>query len=148
MPSFRHQSRQLVLQALFAEEFQPDNKSGFLDYIIDNFGSNLPEIEFTKKLYWQVKANLSKSLKIITEYAPDWPIEKIAVCDKYILCIGLTELLFFQEAPALVALNEAIELAKDFGNDNSSKFINAVLSKAVSQKLGEEVLDKPKVNAK
>jgi len=84
--------------------------------------------------------------KIITKAAPDWPLEKISNVDRNILRIGLYELLFSDknEVPPKVAINEAIELAKSFGGENSSKFVNGVLG-AVYKELGEPGKDdKPK----
>jgi len=76
--------------------------------------------------------------EIIEKAAPDWPIDKISVIDRNILRIGLTELLFGDrnEVPPKVAINEAIELAKTFGGENSGKFINGVLG-AVYKEIGE-----------
>ena len=67
--------------------------------------------------------------EIIEKAAPDWPIDKISIVDRNILRIGLTELLFGdrKEVPPKVAINEAVELAKAFGGQNSSKFVNGVL---------------------
>ena len=75
---------------------------------------------------------------ILTKAAPDWPIEKISIVDRNILRIGLYELLFVDKAevPAKVAINEAIELAKTFGGENSGKFVNGVLG-AVYKEMGE-----------
>ncbi len=80
--------------------------------------------------------------EIIEKAAPDWPINKISVVDRNILRIGLTELLFGDRAqvPPKVAINEAIELAKTFGGENSGKFINGVLG-AVYKELGEPEKD-------
>jgi ADP-ribose pyrophosphatase YjhB (NUDIX family) len=76
--------------------------------------------------------------KIIEKAAPEWPIDKISPVDRNILRIGLYELLFADraEVPAKVAINEAIELAKTFGGENSSKFVNGVLG-AVYKEIGE-----------
>ena len=76
--------------------------------------------------------------RIIEKAAPDWPIEKISMVDRNILRIGLFELLFADrgEVPAKVAINEAIELAKQFGGENSSRFVNGVLG-AVYKEIGE-----------
>ena len=68
---------------------------------------------------------------IIQPIAPEWPIEQIARVDRTILRMGLYELLFKAEiVPPKVAINEAVELAKAFGSDNSSKFVNGVLGTA------------------
>ncbi len=76
--------------------------------------------------------------EIIEKAAPDWPLEKISLVDRNILRIGLTELLFGDrtQVPPKVAINEAIELAKTFGGENSGKFINGVLG-AVYKEIGE-----------
>jgi len=76
--------------------------------------------------------------EIIEKAAPDWPIDKISIIDRNILRIGLTELLFGdrKEVPPKVAINEAIELAKTFGGENSGKFVNGVLG-AVYKEIGE-----------
>ena len=76
--------------------------------------------------------------EIIEKAAPDWPIDKISPVDRNILRIGLTELLFGDrtQVPPKVAINEAIELAKTFGGENSGKFVNGVLG-AVYKELGE-----------
>ena len=73
--------------------------------------------------------------------APDWPIEQIARIDRTILRMGLYELVYCSnDVPARVAINEAVELAKSFGSDNSSKFINGVLGTAYRM-LGESQAD-------
>jgi ADP-ribose pyrophosphatase YjhB (NUDIX family) len=90
------------------------------------------------KLYRGVIAKRSELDEIITKAAPDWPLEKISVVDRNVLRIGLYELLFSDrsEVPAKVAINEAIELAKSFGGENSGKFVNGVLG-AVYKEMGE-----------
>ena len=65
--------------------------------------------------------------QIITKHAPDWPLEKIASHDRAVLYLGVYELMYTDVPPAVV-INEAVELAKEFGGDRSSKFINGVLS--------------------
>ena len=75
---------------------------------------------------------------VIEKAAPEWPIDRISPVDRNILRLGLFELLFAdrKEVPAKVAINEAIELAKQFGGDNSSRFVNGVLG-AVYKEIGE-----------
>ncbi len=76
--------------------------------------------------------------QVIEKAAPDWPIDRISPVDRNILRLGLYELLFADraEVPAKVAINEAIELAKQFGGENSSRFVNGVLG-AVYKEIGE-----------
>ena len=70
----------------------------------------------------------------IRPLAPEWPIEQIARMDRVILRIGVWELLFEKSVPPKVAINEAVELAKAFGGDNSSKFVNGVLGSVLRDK--------------
>jgi 8-oxo-dGTP pyrophosphatase MutT (NUDIX family) len=86
---------------------------------------------------------------IIMKAAPEWPLEKISNVDRNILRMGLAELLFGdrEQVPPKVAINESIELAKNFGGENSGKFVNGVLG-AVYKEIGEpgkDQLTKPKV---
>jgi len=78
--------------------------------------------------------------KQLTPIAPDWPIDQIARMDRIILHIGMYELLFEKDTPPKVVINEAVELAKSFGGDNSSKFINGVLGTVLRS------LEEPKAN--
>jgi N utilization substance protein B len=84
-------------------------------------------IDFIYNLINGVLDNLDDIDKIIEVAAPEWPLEQIAKIDKIILRIGIYELLFSKEIPPKVAIDEAVELAKAFGGENSSKFVNGVL---------------------
>jgi len=150
----RHLSRSIVLQTLFEWDFLPaqaglpdDKKSGNFagDEIKDILKRNLKEFApgfeddvFVLSLMEQVLKKRVVIDEIIEKAAPDWPIEKISIVDRNILRIGLTELLFGdrKEVPPKVAINEAIELAKTFGGENSGKFVNGVLG-AVYKEIGE-----------
>jgi len=132
MASYRHLARSCVMQALFELEFN-DMKAerlseGVLERILVEFAPKLTEREFAYDTLKGVLKNRKKILAIIQKYAPQWPIEKIAKIDRAILEIGVYEIAFAKDIPAVVAINEGIEIAKHFGDDNSSKFINGVLS--------------------
>jgi len=128
----RHLSRSIVLQSMYEWDFY-NRKEGSLDSIlkrdIEKFGPDLENLDFIKKLAEGILKNLSKIDKLISISAPERPIEQISIIDRNILRIGLFELLYAkkEEVPPKVAINEAIELAKNFGGENSSKFINGVL---------------------
>ena len=96
------------------------------------------DFSFVENLLKNILAKRPDLDKIIEKAAPDWPLDKISVIDRNILRMGLYELLFADrsEVPAKVAINEAIELAKSFGGENSGKFINGVLG-SVYKELGE-----------
>jgi len=96
---------------------------------IKEFGSGLEEVDFIWDIVSGVKKNLKVIDEIIVKTAPEWPLEQINILDKNILRVGIYELLFGDKksVPPKVAINEAIELAKNFGGENSRKFVNGVL---------------------
>ena len=96
---------------------------------IEEFGPGLEDKTFIWQLVIGVVANLKEIDEIIAKAAPQWPIEQISIVDRNVLRIGIYELLYGDKVavPPKVAINEAIELAKSFGGDNSGKFINGVL---------------------
>ncbi len=137
----RHLSRSLVLQALFEWDFMSHptgNVQEILQRDIDEFAPGLEDEAFVKETLDLVIKKKSIIDDIIVKAAPEWPIAKINVVDRNVLRIGLVELLFGnrEEVPPKVAINEAIELAKTFGGENSGRFINGVLG-AVYRELGE-----------
>lgn len=144
MVSFRHLARELVLQALFFSEFREDQqlspKEAF-DYIVDEFGGELPDTKFAEQLYEGVRMSIKNLDPLIQKYAPEWPLAKVAAIDRIIMEIGAYELTQTElDVPPLVAINEAVELAKTYGDTNSSKFVNGVLSTLAHDILGNERL--------
>jgi N utilization substance protein B len=138
----RHLSRSIVLQTLFEWDFngkkEGDSMKEALERNIAEFGPGLDDKSFMEELVGTVIKKGKIIDEVIEKAAPDWPLEKINAIDRNILRLGLAELLFGNraEVPPKVAINEAIELAKTFGGENSSKFINGVLG-AVYKELGE-----------
>lgn len=137
----RHLSRSIVLQSLFEWDLNavPKKEVGeVLKRNVEEFAPNKTDMPFMEKLLDGVLAKQSELDLIIEKAAPEWPIDRISPVDRNILRLGLYELLFSDrsEVPAKVAINEAIELAKQFGGDNSSRFVNGVLG-AVYKEIGE-----------
>lgn len=154
--SNRHLSRSVVLQTLYEWDFE-SQKSGkkvdikpILERNVREFALGTNDRTFMDDLLNKVLDKKKDLDNLIEKAAPDWPLDKIAPVDLNILRIGLCELLFSdpKEVPPKVAINEAIELAKSFGGDNSGKFINGVLG-AVYKEMGEPGKDdKPKPKKK
>ena len=96
---------------------------------MNDFGQGIDEPEFIWKIVKGVIEHLPEIDKIIEKAAPDWPLPKIAIVDRNVLRIGLYELLYAdkKEVPPKVAINEAIEIAKNYSGPNSPKFVNGVL---------------------
>ncbi|MEK7596575.1 MAG: transcription antitermination factor NusB [Patescibacteria group bacterium] len=137
----RHLARSVVLQSLFEWDFRDQTDSILSSAVVRDaaeFAPGQTDLSFMQELCAGVLKKRPEIDMIITKAAPDWPLDKISIVDRNILRIGLYELLFAdrKEVPAKVAINEAIELAKSFGGENSGKFVNGVLG-SVYKELGE-----------
>lgn len=137
----RHLSRSIVLQTLFEWDLNSIEKDAVKDALIrnmDEFAPHRSDAPFMEKLLDGVLQKQPELDLVIGKAAPEWPVERIAPVDRNILRLGLYELLFSDRdaVPAKVAINEAIELAKQFGGENSSRFVNGVLG-AVYKEIGE-----------
>jgi len=127
----RHLARTIVLQSLYEWDFyhKETDLLKIVDRNLQGLGQDIDEPDFVLRLVKGVVDHWSELDKTITQTAPEWPLEQIAMVDRNVLRIGLYELLYANrnEVPAKVAINEAIELAKNYGGSNSPKFINGVL---------------------
>ena len=135
MASNRHLGRIVALQSLYEFDFRRslnmDGLKNEMDKILDRnievYSDAIDDSEFVRELVHGVQSKESEIDGMITPAAPEWPIEQIAKIDKAILRIAVYELMVKRDVPPKVAINEAVELAKAFGGENSSKFINGVL---------------------
>ena len=130
--SSRHLARSIVLQSLYEWDFNKDKKTGLKETLgknIKEFGPGIEEKDFINKLADGVLEHQPQIDKIIEKSAPEWPIDQITIVDRNVLRMGIFELLFGdkKEVPPKVAINEAIELAKNYGGESSGRFINGVL---------------------
>lgn len=138
MASNRHLGRIVALQTLYEYEFRSEEsvKSGVVDDILARNIARYTEAIDDKKFVEELVKGVLKYRDEIDEklqpIAPSWPIQQVALIDRNVLRMGLYELLYRADAvPPKVAINEAVELAKAFGSDNSSKFVNGVLGTAL-----------------
>jgi len=144
----RHLARIISLQSLYEWDFN-GAQSRNIEEIIENntakFIDGKNDInkakEGVKFIVNLVKGVIDKQNKIdpiIEGCAPDWPLDQITTIDRNVLRLGIYELMFvdYKETPPRVAINEAIELAKTFGGENSGRFVNGVLG-TVYKELGE-----------
>ncbi|MBI2007710.1 transcription antitermination factor NusB [Candidatus Saccharibacteria bacterium] len=133
MSANRHLGRIVALQTLYEEDFRRelDDKtfslSNVLNRNVKRYEETVDDTKFIELLVKGVDAKQKAIDDVIRPVAPEWPIEQIARMDRVILRIGVYELMFEDGVPPKVAINEAVELAKAFGGENSSKFINGVL---------------------
>jgi len=130
--STRHLCRIIVLQSLYQWSFwnYPESKwKDFLEENLKEFGEDIDEPNFARKLMEGVVTHLDFIDEIIKKSTKNWPFEKISLMEKNILRIAVYEIYFqnHEEVPIRVSINEAIILAKSFVNESASKFINGVL---------------------
>lgn len=136
MASNRHLGRIVALQSLYEYEFRhsddtPVDVAEVVARNLERYKEDIDDTAFVHELVDGVIEHLVHIDATLQPLAPDWPLVQVARIDRNILRIGLYELLYRQDdVPARVAINEAVELAKSFGSDNSSKFINGVLGTA------------------
>ena len=136
MASNRHLGRMVALQTLYEYDFRnsptdPVNISEVTKRNLEKYKEDIEDTDFIYRLVDGVISHLEELDNTLRPLAPDWPLEQIARIDRNVLRMGLYELLYSRETvPPKVAINEAVELAKAFGSDNSSKFINGVLGTA------------------
>jgi N utilization substance protein B len=144
----RHLSRTIAMQTLFVWDFNNQTKN--LDDIIeDNFKNFAPEFDdggFVRELVFGVFNNLEEINNYIKKYAPEWPLDQITVIDRNVLRLGIYELVFSEKIPPKVAINEAIEVAKNFGGESSGKFINGVLGSIFNNMPEEEKAKREKLS--
>jgi N utilization substance protein B len=137
MASNRHLGRIIALQTLYEFEFRQDSADALADIDeilsrnLERYEETIDDKTFVQELVHGVRDSIEKLDSTIQPIAPEWPLEQIARIDRTILRMALYELLDMgDKVPPKVAINEAVELAKAFGSDNSSKFVNGVLGTA------------------
>lgn len=137
MASNRHLGRIVALQTLYEYEFRTQSGDKSVDETevlqrnLERYESAIEDKKFVSELVNGVIKEQSDLDGKIQPIAPEWPLDQIARIDRNIIRIGLFELLHrAKKVPPKVAINEAVELAKAFGSDNSSKFVNGVLGTA------------------
>jgi N utilization substance protein B len=130
----RRKARELVLQSLYSYEI----KAGDAEENLQDFFSKAdldPQAKiFAAKLYHKVIDNLKDIDSMIKSCVKHWDLSRISVVDKNILRMGICEFLFFEDIPKKVSLDEAIELAKKYGGEDSGSFVNGILD-AIAQSI-------------
>jgi transcription antitermination protein NusB len=129
----RHSARKLALSSIFCWLFsEQDNELG-VQLSKELMESDDVDLELANYIVTGVKQHLDEIDRIIVESAPEWPLDKIAKVDLVILRIAIYETVFGKKTPVKVAIDEAVEMAKEFGNETSHKFVNGVLGTVIDK---------------
>ena len=130
----RHQARERALQILF--QYDIHGKPGlWLDMFWKENEATDEVKAFAERLVAGVLAQKPELDALITLYATNWKISRMPIVDRNILRAGVYELMWMDDVPAKVTVNEAVELAKSFGDDEASKFVNGVLDQVLNKEL-------------
>jgi N utilization substance protein B len=154
MSANRHLGRIVALQTLYEQDFRRECEDNdlvpneVLERNIARYSETIDDKGFIEELVHGVDAHREALDDIVRPVAPEWPIEQIARMDRTILHIGVYELTYNKSVPPKVVINEAVELAKAFGGENSSKFINGVLGTVLRNQEAETTKKTKKAPAK
>lgn len=129
--SNRRELREKVLQVLYAYEFNGEGLTNFTEGILTDVSSE-DDSAFAKQLINKVVSNQKILDDEIRGRVTNWEMERIALIDRLLLRIGISELFYFPDIPPKVSINEVIEIAKEYSTSNSGKFINGILDAILS----------------
>jgi transcription antitermination protein NusB len=127
MKGARHKAREIALQVLYEIDAVGHKPEETIEHILSNIEASEDTCEFAEVLVKGVIQNKEQLDQNIRDFAPAWPLDQISIVDRNILRLAIFEILHDNKIPVKVAINEAVELAKTFGSNNSSRFINGVL---------------------
>lgn len=154
--AYRHLSRSIAMQSLYERDFRNLSEKELEETVernIREFGPGMEDTDFSKRIVSGVIRNLKEIDKIIEKSAPKFSLQQINIIDRNVLRIGVYELLYAnkEEVPPKVAINEAVELAKNFSGETSRKFVNGVLGTVFNiikenEEKSEEKIEKTKDN--
>jgi N utilization substance protein B len=132
MPTKRRQARILALQTLYEADMTGHEPDGILTRLLEEADTAEEVQAFARELVDGTVKERAHLDEVIERVAPAWPIEQMATIDRNILRLAILEILLNNRTPVKAAINEAVELAKSFGSDNSAKFVNGVLGSVSS----------------
>lgn len=127
----RRQARERALQVLFQVDMGGTDPAVALAQMDEEFGGLAESKDFTEKNVYGVIENLLFIDQVIAAVSKDWNVERMANVDRNIMRLALYEVFFCDDIPNSVSVNEAVDLGKKFGGDESGKFINGILGKII-----------------
>lgn len=123
------------MQSFFEHEARAGDLMGILEYNLAEYGDKISDRSFAEHLASKIEKHYARIRELIKIHAPEWPVDKMDPVERAILVVGICELIDPEkDVPVNVAINEAIELAKTYGDENSSKFVNGVLNAVAHNK--------------
>jgi N utilization substance protein B len=142
MSQRRRRIREKVLQALYAHELSGDSPDHVIECIITDLRKNPDSFQFAKLFFLKVIDSREELDRLIKKQVANWEFNRLAVIDKIVLRMGICELLYFDDIPPKVSINEAIEIAREFSTEKSDKFVNGVLDAVLDDLKASGTLNK------
>lgn len=141
----RRRARRVALETLYEYDIAEHDPDVILPHRLQDYPLESIGVDFARRLIYGVIEHQEEMDILIARYAPEWPLDQMAVIDRNILRIAIYEFLIDGETPVKVAINEAVELAKTYGSDSAPRFINGVLGALAEQlpNLRQELLAMP-----
>ncbi len=137
MPTRRHRMRLAVFKTLFQYEFREDDPLEILEEVMDR-SLNDKTRKDARRYVKNIFENLEEIDKVIAQYLENWTLDRLSAVDRNVLRLGTYELLYELDVPIEVTIDEAIEIAKRYGTENSGKFVNGVLDRIAKEKAPKE----------
>ena len=131
----RRIARELALKFLYQSEFNPDELETQLAQFSERSGTQAEILEFMTVLVEKVFAHAEEVDILLKKFSDHWALDRMSMVDRNILRLGICELVFTTATPPKVAINEAVEIAKKFGTEDSPDFINGILDKVFKETL-------------
>lgn len=142
MSQRRRRIREKVLQALYARELSGDSSEHVIECIIADLRKNVDSFQFARSFFLKVIESREELDSLIKKQVANWEFNRLAVIDKIVLRMGICELLYFDDIPPKVSINEAIEIAREFSTEKSDKFVNGVLDAVLDDLKANGMLNK------
>lgn len=125
----RRKARELALKAIFEQDFNEVSLSTIQDRLVVEEQLSPDVASFLQALLKTVDSNLKEINEKIEKYSSHWKLGRMASVDRNILRLGVAEILYFDDVPKSVTINEYLEIAKKYGTEESSSFVNGILDK-------------------
>jgi N utilization substance protein B len=123
----RRKARELVLKSLYSYEITSTEPKNIMNDLLSKSTLDPPSRLFASQLFQKVLENIKSIDNMIRECVKNWDINRLAIIDKNVIRMGISELVFFSDIPQKVSIDEAIELAKKYGSEDSGSFVNGIL---------------------
>lgn len=129
----------MAVQVLFHLEFTPGDPANAFDLVCDNFAARGATAAFAKELVLGICGKMTELDSHIVQASTNWRLERMSRLDRNILRLAVFELLFMEDIPPKVSIDEAVELAKKYGGGDSAAFVNGILDHVYNRmQLGEK----------